>query len=319
MSYLHGERLLHGDLIPEFVCITEKDEYKLIPQIQVKTNKKYKIAKYQESLKSIYQIKPNIHKNDQKEVPPKKQEKNKVSLDNSSKLNSQEFIFTKTYSSPEVYLNEKSRVAYKRLVIDKNLSETFSLGMLLLSVGLLENLDGFYKLFIVDKNFLQEKLIKFESLHGRKLFSVLCKLLEIDSEKRSTLDTALDYLRSEQEIFHSPSLFSNDSKPSPRVQLKHSKSIKKINKPHAFSSDYEDNTESSLIHKLFNQLPQEYQDEIDKKISEQMRIIEDEKYPTDMYISGNRYQGQKEDEIPHGWGIYWWANGERYEGLLIMK
>ena len=86
-------------------------------------------------------------------------------------------------------------------------------------------------------------------------------------------------------------------------------------KNQAFSSDLEEKDENALTKKLFNQLPQEHQDEIDKKISEQMRIIEDEKYPTDMFISGDRYQGQKEDDIPHGWGIYWWANGERFEGF----
>lgn len=29
---------------------------------------------------------------------------------------------------------------------------------------------------------------------------------------------------------------------------------------------------------------------------------------------GHRYQGEKLKGIPHGWGIFWWADGEIYEG-----
>ena len=308
LHYLHIRGTLHGDLIPEFVCLTEKDEYKLIPQIQVKTKKNYKLSKYQSSLKTIYKIKPNIHKSDKKEANPSKNINSNENLAN-------ELNFHKTYCSPEVYINEKNRVAYKPLTIDPYVSEVFSLGMLLLSVGLLQNLDAFYKTFTVDQEFLQDKLLKFEVLHGNKLFSILCKLMEINPEKRWNLEKSLDHLKSEQEIIYTPCIFSSGIKNTSPIALKRQGSIPKSKKKgHIFSADSEVYVENSIILKLFNQLPQEYQDEIDKKISEQMRIIEDEKYPTDMYISGDRYQGQKEEEIPHGWGIYWWANGERYEG-----
>lgn len=310
LQYLHGQQIFHGELIPEFICLTEKDEYKLTPQIQVKSQKN-QLAKYQQSLKDIYKIKPNIHQKTKITLNEysKKHKPKLVSSENSKASN--DLNFSKSYCSPEVYINEKNRVAYKRLVIDPYVSEVFSLGMMFLSVGILENLEGFYKTFTVDQDFLIEKLLKFESLHGKKLTSILNQLLKVDPEERCRLDVAMDYLKSEDEAFHSLNLVSSESKGS---AASFKKNMKKIVKQQTFSADYEDNTENSLIQKLFNQLPQEYQDEIDKKISEQMRIIEDEKLPTEMHETGNRYQGQKEDNICHGWGIYWWANGERYEG-----
>ena len=128
-------------------------------------------------------------------------------------------------------------------------------------------------------------------------------------------------MKSEHDVIYSPSIFSSEIKnTSPTASLKRSGSIPKSKKKgHIFSADSEIYIENTIVYKLFNQLPQEYQDEIDKKISEQMRIIEDEKYPTEMYISGDRYQGQKEDDLPHGWGIYWWANSERYEGIYLFS
>ena len=322
LHYLHGMKTTHGDLIPEFVCLTEKDEYKLMPQIQVKPKKNYKLSKFKSSIKDIYKKKPNIHRISMEITEEKKKNEKKTVQNKNLRKESDDiltppndFDFSKTYCSPEVYIDDKNRVAYERLKIDPFLSEIFSLGMLFLSVGILENLNQFYKTFTVDTNFLNEKLVKFETLHGKRLFSILCKFLEIDPIKRCSLESALEYLNSEKEIYspYMPSRGVEDMKKN----LKMNKSSKKLLKNQAFSSDLEEKDENALTKKLFNQLPQEHQDEIDKKISEQLRIIEDEKYPTDMFISGDRYQGQKEDDIPHGWGIYWWANGERYEGFLI--
>ena len=66
--------------------------------------------------------------------------------------------------------------------------------------------------------------------------------------------------------------------------------------------------------RIFNTLPQEYQDDIDRRVDFHIKEIE-EKYNVEMFSTGNRYQGEKnENNQIHGWGVFWWSNGERYEG-----
>ncbi|KAL4432472.1 hypothetical protein ABPG74_013326 [Tetrahymena malaccensis] len=78
----------------------------------------------------------------------------------------------------------------------------------------------------------------------------------------------------------------------------------------------EDNDDLAREKKIYETLPQEYQDEIDSKVNENLKNIERD-YTVDYLPNGHRYQGEKLQGIPHGWGIFWWANGEIYEGEFL--
>ena len=294
LQYLHSHGIVHGKLNPESICVTEKDDYKIVPQIKIKMLNAANIDQHKNKVREIYKArKKNYVKESKSQLLNLKNEKEKKKRDGST----ENFIVDRNYPSPEVYINSKNREGFNKLAVDKFSSELFSLGMMLLSVGLLENLEYVYKTFSLDAVYLHEKVLRFEELHGRRLTAILMGLLCSDPTSRNTIEKSINLLKDDEEIDLSTFKYLQEaaSPRSPRSPYSNisPKSKASPRKRRFLSSDFEQTIEKSLLEKLFNTLPQEYQDEIDKRVSAEIKNIEEQKYPVEMYISGNRYQGQK--------------------------
>ena len=78
LQYLHSHAIVHGKLTPESVCVTEKDDYKIVPQIKIKKLNTAYIDQHKNKVKEIYKSRKNSHMTDSKsQMPNAKNEKKK--------------------------------------------------------------------------------------------------------------------------------------------------------------------------------------------------------------------------------------------------
>lgn len=311
IGYLHSKGVCHENIQNQFVCLHEKQGFKLMPNYK----KILAPSKKKKSILDSMEIKRRKVETSKK--PPMK-----------TKVLSKPKVCSKIYSSPEVYQKKNCRNAFESIEIDKYKSEIFSLGMLLLQAGNLCDLSAAYKTFYINFSFIDSQLKMIHDTYGEGYAELLSKILCGDPKIRPSADECLAMIeegildgRGYTESFKvNPQLTKEDSERDVNIKSNARRKasvllsmFKTTQRNISHVSEIEDGDDSEFTKLIFNTLPQEYQDEIDKFVSTFIKDVEDN-YIIDSYTDGSRYQGEKTGSKPSGFGIFYWANGERYEG-----